>query len=72
LRYRNSKYYYIFRGQLNLKKKHGLVLSLVLAAGTLLAGCGGGADKNEEAGGEGNEDIFKVAMVTDEGGVDDK
>ncbi|QGQ46797.1 BMP family lipoprotein [Metabacillus sediminilitoris] len=55
-----------------MKKKHGLVLSLVLAAGTLLAGCGGGADKNEEAGGEGNEDIFKVAMVTDEGGVDDK
>jgi basic membrane protein A len=59
-----------------MKKKHGLALSLVLAAGTLLAGCGGGADKNEEAGGEGggegSKDNFTLAMVTDEGGVDDK
>ncbi|MGM0873729.1 MAG: BMP family lipoprotein [Bacillota bacterium] len=58
-----------------MKKKHGLALSFVLAAGTLLAGCGG-ADKNEEAGGEGggegSKDNFTVAMVTDTGGVDDK
>jgi basic membrane protein A len=59
-----------------MKKKHGLALSLMLAAGTLLAGCGGGTDKNEEAGeeggGEGSKDNFTVAMVTDVGGVDDK
>jgi basic membrane protein A len=57
-----------------MKKKHGLALSLVLAAGTLLAGCGG-ADKNEGAGEEGGgegKDNFTIAMVTDEGGVDDK
>jgi basic membrane protein A len=54
-----------------MKKKHGLVLSLVLAAGTLLAGCGG-ADNNEEGGGEGSKDNYTVAMVTDAGGVEDK
>jgi basic membrane protein A len=57
-----------------MKKKYGLALSLVLAAGTLLAGCGG-ADKNEGAGEEGvgeGTDNFTIAMVTDEGGVDDK
>ncbi|UHA59233.1 BMP family protein [Metabacillus litoralis] len=58
-----------------MKKRNGLALSLFLAAGTLLAGCGG-ADKNEGAGGEGGgeakEDNFSVAMVTDIGGVDDK
>jgi basic membrane protein A and related proteins len=58
-----------------LKKRYGLALSLFLVAGTLLAGCGG-ADKNENAGGEGGgeakEDQFTVAMVTDVGGVDDK
>ncbi|KKI92629.1 CD4+ T-cell-stimulating antigen [Bacillus sp. SA1-12] len=57
-----------------MKKKFGLALSLVLAAGTLLAGCGGGG-QNEgagEGGGEGADDNFSVAMVTDVGGVDDK
>ncbi|WP_285872554.1 BMP family protein [Metabacillus litoralis] len=55
-----------------MKKKSGIVLSLVLAAGTLLAGCGAGADKKEEAGGKDAQDAFSIAMVTDEGGVDDK
>ncbi|HZH61199.1 MAG TPA: BMP family protein [Metabacillus sp.] len=58
-----------------MKKRHGLALSLFLAAGTLLAGCGG-ANNDEgagtEGGGEATEDQFTVAMVTDVGGVDDK
>ncbi|PMC38496.1 BMP family ABC transporter substrate-binding protein [Bacillus sp. UMB0899] len=58
-----------------MKKRHGLALSLFLAAGTLLAGCGGG-NNDEGAGTEGGkeaaEDQFTVAMVTDVGGVDDK
>lgn len=57
-----------------MKKKYGLALSLVLAAGTLLAGCGG-ADKEEESGGEGgskSKDNYTISMVTDVGGVDDK
>ena len=55
-----------------MKKKSGIALSLILAAGTLLAGCGAGADKKEEAGGKDEKDTFSIAMVTDEGGVDDK
>jgi basic membrane protein A len=55
-----------------MKKKSGIALSLILAAGTLLAGCGAGADKKEEAGGKDAKDTFSIAMVTDEGGVDDK
>jgi len=58
-----------------MKKRHGLALSLFLAAGTLLAGCGG-ANNDEgtgtEGGGEAADDQFTVAMVTDVGGVDDK
>ncbi|TLS37387.1 BMP family lipoprotein [Pseudalkalibacillus caeni] len=58
-----------------MKKKYGFLMSAVLAAGTLLSGCGS-ADNNEgtqnEGGGEGNKNDFKVAMVTDVGGVDDK
>jgi basic membrane protein A len=55
------------------KRKYGLALSLFLAAGTILGACG----PAEEEGGanEGNGDAtseFKVAMVTDTGGVDDK
>ncbi|MDE3838578.1 BMP family ABC transporter substrate-binding protein [Bacillus methanolicus] len=53
------------------KRKFGLALSLVLAAGTILGACG----KSEDGGsaGEGSkEDKFTVAMVTDVGGVDDK
>lgn len=51
------------------KRKFGLGLSLVLAAGTILGACGA----SEKTGGSGNsEDTFSVAMVTDIGGVDDK
>ncbi|WP_433749899.1 BMP family lipoprotein [Falsibacillus pallidus] len=52
------------------KRKLGLALSLVLAAGTLLGACGS-SDKEGKSGKEG-KDQFTVAMVTDVGGVDDK
>ncbi|WP_075980868.1 BMP family lipoprotein [Bacillus massilinigeriensis] len=53
------------------KRKFGLALSLVLAAGTILGACGNSekdttADKGKE------ESKFSAAMVTDVGGVDDK
>ncbi|WP_442599560.1 BMP family lipoprotein [Neobacillus sp. D3-1R] len=56
------------------KRKLGLALSLVLAAGTLLGACGKADDKNDGAAGEDTktEKAFTVAMVTDVGGVDDK
>lgn len=58
------------------KRKFGLAMSLVLAAGTILGACGGGGNEEEQGGtaGEGGnkEDAFTVAMVTDVGGVDDK
>ncbi|MGP7817443.1 BMP family ABC transporter substrate-binding protein, partial [Niallia sp. 01092] len=50
------------------KRKLGLALSLVLAAGTVLGACGK-KDNNE---GSSNKDAFKAAMVTDLGGIDDK
>ncbi|MBA2870866.1 basic membrane protein A [Anoxybacillus calidus] len=50
------------------KKRFGVALSLMLAAGALLGGCG---QKDENNAG-GNKDTFSVAMVTDVGGVDDK
>ncbi|WP_110929474.1 BMP family lipoprotein [Bacillus massiliglaciei] len=50
------------------KKKFGLALSLVLAAGTILGACG---NKEEESGSE-KKNNFTVAMVTDTGGVDDE
>ncbi|MFD0825593.1 BMP family lipoprotein [Neobacillus sp. M.A.Huq-85] len=49
------------------KRKIGMALSLVLAAGTLLGACG---KSNENATAKGK--TFSVAMVTDIGGVDDK
>ncbi|MDQ0198622.1 BMP family lipoprotein [Neobacillus ginsengisoli] len=55
------------------KRKIGMVLSLVLAAGTLLGACGKATDntKNNTTGGnKGN--TFSVGMVTDVGGIDDK
>lgn len=55
-----------------IKRKAGIALSLILAAGTLLGACGKGNDKNDKAGNKGGEDNFSVAMVTDVGGVDDK
>lgn len=53
-----------------MKKRTGVLLSLALAAGTLLSACG--KDDGGNAKGDGNKDAFKVAMVTDTGGVDDK
>ncbi|WP_108669634.1 BMP family lipoprotein [Peribacillus acanthi] len=52
------------------KRKLGLALSLALAAGTILGACGKGEEK--QGGSEEKENDFKVAMVTDVGGVDDK
>ncbi|RLQ95684.1 BMP family lipoprotein [Falsibacillus albus] len=52
------------------KRKLGVALSLVLAAGTLLGACGT-SDKEGKNGGDG-KDKFTVAMVTDVGGIDDK
>ena len=55
------------------KRKFGLALSMVLAAGTLLGACG--TDKAKEKEGSTSApkaDTFSIAMVTDTGGVDDK
>jgi len=55
------------------KRKYGLALSLVLAAGTLLGACGTDKDKKDSTSSNGgNESDFSLAMVTDVGGVDDK
>ncbi|OCS87727.1 BMP family lipoprotein [Caryophanon tenue] len=58
------------------KRKFGLALTAVLAAGTVLAACGDeeATNENESTTGEGSNagDTFSVAMVTDVGGVDDK
>ncbi|MCP8969056.1 BMP family lipoprotein [Ectobacillus ponti] len=58
-----------------MKKKAGLLLSLTLAASTILGACGN-ADKNtadNKSGGDTKKaGSFKVGMVTDTGGVDDK
>lgn len=53
------------------KRKLGLALSVVLAAGTLLGACGNKEEDTKEKS-EGGKDNFKVAMVTDIGGIDDK
>ncbi|ARD49348.1 BMP family ABC transporter substrate-binding protein [Sporosarcina sp. P37] len=60
------------------KRKFGLAMSLVLAAGTMLAACGSDdKGKNEAgekpaAGNDGEKSEFSLAMVTDVGGIDDK
>lgn len=54
------------------KRKFGLALSLVLAAGTILGACGKANEEGGAADGGNQEDAFTVAMVTDVGGVDDK
>ncbi|KOF10431.1 CD4+ T-cell-stimulating antigen [Planococcus glaciei] len=55
------------------KRKFGLGLSMMLAAGTMLAACGSeeGTSTGDSGSGEEKSD-FSVAMVTDVGGVDDK
>jgi basic membrane protein A len=52
-----------------LKKKLGLMVTALLTAGTILSGCGN-SDDGKSSGGDKKD--FKVAMVTDTGGVDDK
>lgn len=59
------------------KRKFGLAMSMLLAAGTMLAACGTGSDNakdNEDTGttGGSTEENFSIAMITDTGGVDDK
>ncbi|WP_203246278.1 BMP family lipoprotein [Sporosarcina beigongshangi] len=57
------------------KRKFGLALSMVLAAGTILGACGTDKAKDNEGSGATDtpkEDTFSIAMVTDTGGVDDK
>lgn len=51
------------------KRKIGIALSIVLAAGTLLGACG---TSTKDGGKSGNDKKFTVAMVTDTGGVDDR
>lgn len=50
-----------------MKKKAGILLSLTLATSTILGACG-----NSEKTSEDKAEDFKVGMVTDVGGVDDK
>ncbi|MEG0384054.1 MAG: BMP family protein [Solibacillus sp.] len=62
------------------KRKLGLLISSVVATGAILAACGGGEDKEKDTSNNAGSDTntedageaFKVAMVTDVGGVDDK
>jgi basic membrane protein A len=57
------------------KRKYGLALSLFLAAGTILGACGTSEEEGTTQGNEGTDEAtseFRVAMVTDTGGVDDK
>lgn len=51
------------------KRKIGLAMSLVIAAGTILGACGN-SEKSSSTSADKNK--FSVAMVTDVGGVDDK
>ena len=52
------------------KRKFGLLITSVLAAGAVLAACG--EDDDKKSGSGDNKNDFSVAMVTDTGGVDDK
>ena len=59
------------------RRKFGFALSFVLAASTILGACGTTEDEgtdNNNGGGEPTEEAvnFKVGLVTDTGGVDDK
>jgi len=57
------------------KRKFGLLITSVLAAGAVLAACGEGEETDSNGGSNGGSKggtDFTVAMVTDVGGVDDK
>ncbi|PEA54531.1 BMP family ABC transporter substrate-binding protein [Bacillus pseudomycoides] len=54
-----------------MKKKAGVLLSLTLAASTILGACGNTDKSSENKEGKDSKN-FKVGMVTDVGGVDDK
>ncbi|PPA72007.1 BMP family lipoprotein [Jeotgalibacillus proteolyticus] len=58
------------------KRKFGLALSMVLAAGTILGACGSDDNESSDGSSGGGDDAasndFTVSMVTDTGGVDDK
>ena len=58
------------------KRKFGLLITSVLAAGAVLAACGEDEDTKNNGGsaseGTNSEETFSIAMVTDVGGVDDK
>lgn len=58
------------------KRKFGLALASIFAAGSILAACGGGEDKEEkttsDSGSTEQTSDFSLAMVTDTGGVDDR
>lgn len=58
------------------KRKFGMMLSAILAAGTILAACGSDDADKDTSGTKGKgaskEETFSVAMVTDVGGVDDR
>ncbi|MBT2575616.1 BMP family protein [Bacillus sp. ISL-51] len=50
------------------KRKIGMAMALIAAAGTILSACG----SSDKANGSGGDKTFTVGMVTDIGGVDDK
>lgn len=54
------------------KRKFGLAMSVVLAAGTLLGACGTDKEEKNKEGAGSKEDNFSIAMITDVNGVDDK
>ena len=58
---------------MNKKKTILSALAAGLTLSTVLAACGGDDNEGSSSNGEGGEGSdFKVAMVTDTGGVDDK
>jgi basic membrane protein A len=54
------------------KRKFGLTMSLILAAGTLLGACGGANDDKDTGSKDNGKDAVKIGMVTDAGTIDDK
>ena len=55
-----------------IKRRYGLVLTLVLVVGMILGACGTSTENVTTESNEQKKDNFTVAMVTDIGGVDDK